>query len=497
MSSSSSSLPRGGANTAFWDAAHQGDLPRMRECIAEDPEIVNKHPPKWKSAYQPTALAYAVWGNKPAAVRLLLESGADPNLADADSNYHPLHWASYKSDHAECAQLLVDAGADVNVKTARGFTPLEMATGHNNVVSAKPGVAAVLEDAARRPRPPWSSATPHAAPLPSGASSPPMSSVTSPTELPDEFNGRSRSERNSRDLAWSPLAAAQEAAEKAASSSGPPTPNTGSPKRVSPTTHVPLPYQRGSVSGSASAPELPRLPPSSVTMRAAWTNEALTVGAKSSRGGASSGLSGEGHQRLHSKMRLLLHLLGCVALSAAAGYGYVRWHAPQAGAMTLPSQPAGAAESGLSGPGIEGEAREASVRNGAAAAMTTMEAGGSRWLESGGVFALTLVVLLVTAWWLGWWRASPQASTARSPKRTAPPMPPKDTPSQFICPITGEVMRDPVTTADGHTFERSAIERWLITSDISPMTGTMLAHKQVAPAIALRQLIHIHMAAAW
>ena len=69
----------------FWDAAYQGDLLRMREIIAADPAVVNKHPPVWKSAYQPTALAYAVWGNRPAAVRLLLENGANPNLADGVS----------------------------------------------------------------------------------------------------------------------------------------------------------------------------------------------------------------------------------------------------------------------------------------------------------------------------------------------------------------------------------------------------------------------------
>lgn len=30
----------------------------------------------------------------------------------------------------------------------------------------------------------------------------------------------------------------------------------------------------------------------------------------------------------------------------------------------------------------------------------------------------------------------------------------------FLCPITGEIMADPVMTSDGHTFDRHAIERW-------------------------------------
>ena len=30
----------------------------------------------------------------------------------------------------------------------------------------------------------------------------------------------------------------------------------------------------------------------------------------------------------------------------------------------------------------------------------------------------------------------------------------------FLCPITREVMRNPVIAADGHTYERASIERW-------------------------------------
>jgi hypothetical protein len=50
-----------------------------------------------------------------------------------------------------------------------------------------------------------------------------------------------------------------------------------------------------------------------------------------------------------------------------------------------------------------------------------------------------------------------------------------------VCPISGQKMRDPVVAADGHTYDRSSISRWLKTSDISPLTGTVMAHKTLVP----------------
>lgn len=54
-------------------------------------------------------------------------------------------------------------------------------------------------------------------------------------------------------------------------------------------------------------------------------------------------------------------------------------------------------------------------------------------------------------------------------------------PNMPACPITGEPMRDPVVAADGHTYERSAIARWLMQSDKSPLTGSVLPHKDLVP----------------
>lgn len=46
---------------------------------------------------------------------------------------------------------------------------------------------------------------------------------------------------------------------------------------------------------------------------------------------------------------------------------------------------------------------------------------------------------------------------------------------EHTCPITGELMKDPVTAEDGHWYERSAIEKWFAgqptQSAKSPMTG--------------------------
>ena len=50
-----------------------------------------------------------------------------------------------------------------------------------------------------------------------------------------------------------------------------------------------------------------------------------------------------------------------------------------------------------------------------------------------------------------------------------------------ICPITQEIMEDPVVCADGHSYERGSIERWLAAHGTSPLTGRALPHKALTP----------------
>jgi hypothetical protein len=56
----------------------------------------------------------------------------------------------------------------------------------------------------------------------------------------------------------------------------------------------------------------------------------------------------------------------------------------------------------------------------------------------------------------------------------------------FYCPITREVMEDPVVCMDGHTYERYAIVQWLETHDTSPKTNARLPSRFIVSNHALR-----------
>jgi len=58
-----------------------------------------------------------------------------------------------------------------------------------------------------------------------------------------------------------------------------------------------------------------------------------------------------------------------------------------------------------------------------------------------------------------------------------------------ICPITHNVMTDPVIASDGHSYEREAILQWLQTSSKSPLTGQELLTHTLITNHALRNLI--------
>jgi len=76
-----------------------------------------------------------------------------------------------------------------------------------------------------------------------------------------------------------------------------------------------------------------------------------------------------------------------------------------------------------------------------------------------------------------------------SSAEVAPALKEEEPPADFICPITTEVMAEPVMAADGHSYERRQIERWLTTKSTSPLTGGELEHLFLTPNHSLRRMI--------
>ncbi|KAF7095929.1 hypothetical protein CFC21_097979 [Triticum aestivum] len=63
-------------------------------------------------------------------------------------------------------------------------------------------------------------------------------------------------------------------------------------------------------------------------------------------------------------------------------------------------------------------------------------------------------------------------------------------PDDFLCPITLEIMTDPVIVASGQTYERRSIQKWLDSGERTcPKMRQPLAHLSLAPNYALKNLI--------
>ena len=68
----------------------------------------------------------------------------------------------------------------------------------------------------------------------------------------------------------------------------------------------------------------------------------------------------------------------------------------------------------------------------------------------------------------------------------------RTTPPEFLCPISLDIMRDPVLCEDGHTYERSAILQWLTTNPsnpTSPTTRQPISPQNIRPNYALKAAI--------
>ncbi|KAM7270009.1 hypothetical protein ACFE04_029223 [Oxalis oulophora] len=67
----------------------------------------------------------------------------------------------------------------------------------------------------------------------------------------------------------------------------------------------------------------------------------------------------------------------------------------------------------------------------------------------------------------------------------------QNAPDEYRCPISLDLMSDPVIVASGHTYDRNSIAQWLNTGHHTcPKSGQRLIHMALIPNYALKSLIH-------
>ncbi|XP_055741266.1 ankyrin repeat and SOCS box protein 2-like [Salvelinus fontinalis] len=129
-------MAKNNANNILWpdkygwiplhEAAYYGQDQCVRVLLGALPSMINKCDLKGQ-----TALILAVYREKVACVEMLLEKGADPDLANKDRET-PLYKAC-ESGNAEIVVMLLNHGAVVNKHCIQGCTALQEAVSRNNV----------------------------------------------------------------------------------------------------------------------------------------------------------------------------------------------------------------------------------------------------------------------------------------------------------------------------------------------------------------------------
>lgn len=118
-------LKRNKQELDIFEAACIGDTETINQLLDKNPDLLNSFSPDGF-----TSLGLASFFGHLSLVKLLLDKGANPNIASNNQlKVAPIHSACAIS-HFDIADLLIRHGADVNAKQIQGVTPLHSAA-HN------------------------------------------------------------------------------------------------------------------------------------------------------------------------------------------------------------------------------------------------------------------------------------------------------------------------------------------------------------------------------
>ena len=134
---------RAGAFDVF-EAAALGDVDRLRSVLDDEPSRATAY-----SGDGFTALHFAAFFGHPNAVSLLIERGAEVNAFGRGWMTGTALHSGVSRLHSEVVRVLLDAGANPDVRQSGGWTPLHAAAKNGDLASVELLLAAGADAAAR------------------------------------------------------------------------------------------------------------------------------------------------------------------------------------------------------------------------------------------------------------------------------------------------------------------------------------------------------------